>query len=251
MTTWCQNNGLILNHSKTDLLLFSPISTKLDFSLLVRAQNKSLPQSQSVKFLGLQMDKNLSWDTHIECLTRKLASNNFAIVQIREYVNTETLKTFYYGCVYSVLSYCILCWGKSTGIQKVFILQKRIIRSMFKLSLNTSCRTFFKQHGILTVYSIFILQSVCYVRKNINKYIKCGDINKYCTRSANDIYVPPYRLTQVNKGPFTSSVRMYNHLLEEIKSKDNFNCFKNSVKNFLIHQCFYTYEEYFNFNGYI
>ena len=151
--------------------MFSPIGTKLDFSLLVRGVH-NLHQNNSVKFLGVHMDKNLSWENHINNLTNKLASLNFAILQMRDSVDIDTLKTFYYGCIYSSLQYCILCWGNSSAMKKVFILQKRIVRSMFKLTYNASCRSYFRQHGILTIYCIYILQSLCFMRKNIEQICK-------------------------------------------------------------------------------
>lgn len=246
--TWCESNGLVLNSQKTDLVFFSPIGVKQDFSVLVRAADKSICQSEAVKFLGLKLDKNLSWQKHTESLTKNLSSKNYAIIQLRELVNIDTLKIFYYGCVNSVLSYGILCWGNSSAVQKVFILQKRIIRSMFTLSYNTSCRPYFRQHGILTIYSMYILQAVCYVRKNINQFIKCNEINKYHTRTGNNLYVPAYRLTQVSKGPFIASIKIYNHLPQKLKDIDSFNSFKNSVKQLLLDHCFYSLDEFFNFH---
>lgn len=246
ISQWCHNNGLILNQQKTVFLMFSPIRTKLDFSLLVRG-NRNLQQKELTKFLGVHMDMHMSWEAHIENLTKRLASLNFALLQMRDTVDADTLKMFYYGCIHSVLQYCILCWGNSSGISKVFILQKRIVRSMFKLDYNTSCRDSFKQHGILTIYCIYILQSVCFVRKNIDNLLKCGEVNKYSTRSEKNIYVPPHRLEQTKRGPFISSIKMYNHLPQIIKDASSFMIFKKLVKRFLAERCFYSYEEYYIF----
>ena len=56
-----------------------------------------------------------------------------------------------------------------------------------------------------------------FYEKNIDKFVKCGDINRYTTRSANNIFVPPHRLEQVNKGPFITAIEIYNHLPQAIK----------------------------------
>lgn len=248
MTEWCQNNGLVLNTQKTNILLFSPIGVNPEISLLVRSEQQILKQNEHVKFLGIEMDKNCSWDYHIKSLTNKLASNNYAILQLRDIVNAETLKVFYYGHINSILSYGILCWGNCTGIEGVFILQKRIIRSMFRLTSLTSCRPYFEQHGILTVYSLYILQCVCYVRGNIDQIPRCSDINRYITRAANDLYVPPSRLVQVSKGPYTTSIKLYNHLPQRIKDIDSFQQFKNTVKTLLKQRCFYSLSEFLEYN---
>lgn len=241
---WCSSNDLVLNSKKTDLLLYTPIGIKPDSSLLIRSGSNSLIQKNQVKFLGLQMDKHLSWEAHINDLSSRLATKNFMIRRLRDSVNINTLKTFYYGSINSILLYGIICWGNCSGINQIFIHQKRILRSMLKLPYNTPCRLYFKQEGILTIPCMYILESVCYVRKNIKDLKKCGDINKYTTRSASNLYVPAHRITQVEKGPFISSIKMYNHLPENIKNGGSFNHFKHLVKQFLIEHCFYSVREY-------
>lgn len=206
--------------------------------------DKSICQNDCVKFLGIQLDGHLSWQKHIESVLKNLASKNFAILQIRNSVDSVTLMTLYYGCVNSILSYGLLCWGNCPGVQKVFLMQKRIIRSMFNLGYTTSCKPYFRKHGILTVYCMYILQAVCYVWKNIDKLPKCSDINNYITRSSRKIYIPACRLTQVNKGPFITSCKMYNLLPKKLKDASSFNCFKSAVRKFLIKECFYTFHEY-------
>lgn len=246
ITRWCNSNGLVLNPHKTNLVFFSPMGVKNDLSVLVRADNNSICQNDCVKFLGVQMDKNLSWQNHTENVIKILATKNFAILQIRDTVNINTLKTFYYGCVNSVLSYGILCWGNCSAVQKVFTMQKRIIRSMFHLSYTTSCRPYFRRHGVLPVYSMYILQAVYYVKRNINEIPRCRNINNYNTRIGNNLYVPAHRLTQGHKGPFITSIKLYNHLPQKLRDIDSLNCFKSSVRKFLADKCFYTESEFYN-----
>lgn len=54
MHQYCSHNGLNLNLHKTNVLT---LSTKpLDFSLLIKMENKSIAQYNTVKYLGLQID---------------------------------------------------------------------------------------------------------------------------------------------------------------------------------------------------
>lgn len=246
MSSWCHTNGLVLNPSKTELMLFTPITVKQDSSLLVRINNVSTAQTKSIKFLGIHLDNCMSWETHIENLSSRLATKNFSIIQLRGSVNISTLKVYYYGCIQSILSYGIMCWGNCSGINKIFIQQKRLLRNMLNVPYSTSCRELFKQQGILTIYSLYILQCVCYVKKNLPQFVKCGDINHYSTRSANKLYVPPHRLSQVAKGPFILSIRIYNSLPDNIKSINSFKHFKQSVIEFLNIRCFYSLQEFFD-----
>lgn len=247
MTTWCHNNGQVLNADKTNLMVFAPIGVQQNCSLLVRLNTISLKHSANVKFLGVHINSTLSWEQHINELSNKLATMNFVIIQLRGSVNISTLKIYYYGCINSLISYGILCWGNCSTVNKIFVQQKRILRNMLNLPYSTSCREHFREQGILTVPSMFILASVCDVRKNINSYAKCGDINFYNTRTANDLYVPAHRIKQVGTGPFVLSVKLYNNLPDTIKRTSSFKHFKNNVKNFLKANTFYTIAEYIEY----
>lgn len=245
MSDWCKQNGLVLNVDKTNMMTFSPINKKIDYSLLVKTNGKSLQQLSEVKFLGVLLDSNLSWDSHINSLSKTLATKNYMIIQLRESVTLETLKIFYYASVYSVVSYGLMCWGNSTGASKIFILQKRILRNMLGLPYGTSCRAHFKEQGILTIYNMYIYQCLCHIRKNITSYIKCKEVHTHNTRNANDFLIPSYRLSQVGKGPLITSIKLYNHLPSRFKHQSSLNQFKSKVKTFLKENCFYSLNEYF------
>lgn len=247
MSDWCNRNGLALNAAKTNLMLFSPTGIKPDISILVRNGAGSIQQNNVVKFLGIQMDNNLTWEPQIETLCKRLSIKNFAVIQLRTSVSFSSLKAYYYGCIHSILCYGILCWGNSSYVFKVFLAQKRIVRSMFRLPYNSSCRAHFQKHGIMTVYCIYILQCLCHVRKNIDTLKKCGEVNKYLTRNSKNLYVPFSKLTQVNKGPTVNSIRLYNSLPNIYKEFNDYDKFKKAVTQFLKKECFYSITEYYNY----
>ena len=49
---------------------------------------------------------------------------------IKPYVATNTLKMIYYSYFHSIMIYGLLFWGNSPDSQKIFRLQKNIIRIM-------------------------------------------------------------------------------------------------------------------------
>jgi len=44
-------------------------------------------------------------------------------------VPQSTLRTIYYAYIHSILSYGIIIWGRSSNVNTLFILQKKIIKS--------------------------------------------------------------------------------------------------------------------------
>jgi hypothetical protein len=90
-------------------------------------------------FLGLFINNNLSWKTHIECIKSKLSSACYAMRSVKSYVTINTLKMIQYSYFHSVMTYGLLFWGSSPDSIKIFRLQKKIIRIMMGCRSRDSC----------------------------------------------------------------------------------------------------------------
>ena len=80
-------NKLSLNESKIKLLLFRPIN-KLSLTLPnTKLNDYLLTLAKSFMYLGVEIDKTLSWNNQIEVLSR----TNRILSKFRCYIPTETL----------------------------------------------------------------------------------------------------------------------------------------------------------------
>jgi hypothetical protein len=78
-----------------------------------------------------------------------------------------------------------LCFeGRVRGISKKSFCGKKAIKSLAELAHQAHCREAFSQLRILTVPNLYILESVCYVKKKINEAIEIRnrDRHSYNTR---------------------------------------------------------------------
>ena len=66
---WCMSNRLIVNHSKTSQVLFRNHQKKVDEQFF-RIDNLEI--LQSAKFLGIILDRHLSFVMHINSIVQKL-----------------------------------------------------------------------------------------------------------------------------------------------------------------------------------
>ena len=73
----------------------STLSSQPELSI----DNVPIEKVTSVKSLGIFIDGNLRWQTHIDKLTKKIASGIGAIKRIRDFVPTPTLH-----CIYNALT---------------------------------------------------------------------------------------------------------------------------------------------------
>ena len=90
---------------------------------------KRLYPTKSVKYLGVKIDTNLTWQHHVNDLSIKLNRANAVLCKMRKYVNPKILKSIYFAIFDSYLSYCCLVWAQNFNtIQRIVILQKKTIR---------------------------------------------------------------------------------------------------------------------------
>nr|CAH7753094.1 unnamed protein product [Callosobruchus chinensis] len=66
----------------------------------------------------------------------------------------------------------MITWGQCNEVHRVFVLQKRILRLIFRLPYNSSCRELFQKKLILTVTSISLLKLLCYIFMNKHTFVK-------------------------------------------------------------------------------
>ena len=127
--------------------------------------NDTFKLSDSTKFLGVHIDSNFRWCKHINDLRKRLASIIFAINELKFVLNEKALKTLYYANFYSLLTYGVIFWGDSCDSKKIFVLQKRVLRTMLKLHYLEHCKDYFKMHEILTLPCQYILDCLTFVKK--------------------------------------------------------------------------------------
>lgn len=232
---WFVANQLCLNRSKTENMVFS---------LRNLAENTN---KDSVKFLGVYLDSKLSWDQHINFLCKKISTNIYLLRNLANNVSQRTLITAYHGLIHSSLSYAILVWGHSSHSANVFALQRRAIRIVYGLNYREDCRHAFKKLNILTLPSTYILQCLLHIKVNQLKYTPHREIHGYSTRNSKNICPQFLRLNKSRNGTNYYAIRFFNHLPERIRELE-YNSFKNTLREFLKANVFYTFEEYLSSN---
>lgn len=239
---WCQRNRLILNIQKTMTINFH-----YKKSLPTNTYNMVGTQySKSVKFLGTELDCQLTWEEHIDNVCKKLCKTYFAISQMRNALDKEGLLNIYYAMAYSHMSFNIICWGNSGKLSKILMIQKKIIRLIFGLKHTESCKPVFSTNNILTVCSIYILKCLCYIKTNWEKVSTLSTGHQYNTRNTHLLLYPRHRTSKLENSPHYQAIALYNKLPNSAREIQNIKKFKTKIKEFLIKKCFYCISEYMN-----
>ena len=138
--------------------------------LLLKFGRKKVNQEACVKFLGMLLDSTLSWKPHITELSKKLSRTVGLFYKIRHYAPLETLKLLYYGIFFPFISHGVQVWGLTypTYLNKVFILQKKIIKCVTFNDIMVPSSPLFHQLEFLKLSGINDLQIVSFVYECIN-----------------------------------------------------------------------------------
>ena len=129
---WLRADKLTLNRIKTEFMLIGSrqrLST-LAASPTITIYDNQITQVTTAKSLGMTIDNKLDWRSHIDKLTKKVASGTWAIKRIRHLVPQATLLLIYQALIQPHFDYFNIAWG-NCGItlqNKVQKLQNRAAR---------------------------------------------------------------------------------------------------------------------------
>ena len=125
---WLNGNKIPLNIKKTELVIFKSKRKQFDGEIKLNLSRKRLFPTDHVKYLGVKIDGNLSWKSHIDYLPLKLNRTNALFFKIRNLVNSSILRTLYFAIFESHLNYCSLAWSQNcNSINHLFILQEKLL----------------------------------------------------------------------------------------------------------------------------
>ena len=84
MVKWLRLNRLSLNAAKTELIFFHSTKNKLNYdNITIKLNGVRLKPVDYVKYLGMFIDKHLSWNIHINELSKKLLRANRILSKLR------------------------------------------------------------------------------------------------------------------------------------------------------------------------
>ena len=242
---WFLANKLTLNLDKSHLLQFGKNTISINLNL----NNVPIAESDSVKFLGVHLDRDLKWTHHVNCLVNKLKRNLHLLRMGKKLLDTKSLKLVYHAHFESHLLYGLPIWGSMCSkeqLNRIKSVQSKALKFLRPSdSFMTSCKTL----GILPVESILELELLKIGYKlhkgllpaNVNKCLR-EDSNRnsltrkhrYPTRSKTDLYVPVYQKALYSGSFLVRSISLYSKLHHDLKSSTSLFSFAAKCKKDLM-----------------
>ena len=110
ISLWLKVNKLSLNVKKTHFIVFTK-RKKCNEPIKLFIDNQTIDEVRSITFLGVIIDKKITWKDHINYVAGKVSRAIGMMVKANKYIRKEALLTLYFSFVYPYLTYFNHIWG--------------------------------------------------------------------------------------------------------------------------------------------
>ena len=248
VTQWLKVNHLKLNSSKTKFMVFatkSPLYKSIDIKLTIEG-NLEIEKVNEYKYLGLIIDSDLTWKSHVRYLKTKLSKTIGILFKLRHLVPQETLILVFHSLFLSHLQYGILCWARCspTIIKPLIILMNKAMRCIYFCAPRDHIEKFLVKNNILNVNDMFNMEVAKFMYKYVhgnlpvnfkNYFTKISSVHDHETRAASSNFFQHHvNKTKGMRGLSYLGVKIWSEIPGSIKDSKSISEFINKYKKFLL-----------------
>uniref|UniRef100_A0A0K8R810 Putative outcast ele5 orf1-h 1e-40-j 4 n=1 Tax=Ixodes ricinus TaxID=34613 RepID=A0A0K8R810_IXORI len=167
---WAKDNYLKINTDKTKAIIFRPKNKCVNLTGRIVLDTTSIEIVSNFKSLGVIFSEHMLWDSHINHLLAKLSTIIGLTFRNGKTLPVSVKLLIYNSLFYSHMSYCNLVWGNTTftNLQKLFLLQKKMVRILCNLPYDFHTGSLFKKFSLLKMHSLYeyrLIRSLKYKEK--------------------------------------------------------------------------------------
>ncbi len=241
---WFKANKLTLNLDKTSFVLFQPKRRTTDDDITLSLDNISISRERTVKFLGLYLDENLKFDSHIKHVCSKLSKNLFMLRNVKHIIPKWALRTLYYSYIHSNFMYGLSVWGPSvlkSNLNRVRTLQKKALRTIEHARYNACTSDLCRKTNILLVDELINLElckiSYRYINGDlptpVENLFQANDYNhNYLTRARHNPRIQIHNSSIFSKSFLCRGPSIWSNLGYDIKTKPTMSTFCKAYKKY-------------------
>ena len=245
---WFKANKLTLNVDKSVCMMFNDKKIKEPFNIAI--DGSALPVVTTTKFLGIWLDADLNWHTHLKNLRLKLLRNLQLLKKTKNLLNIDTKRCIYYAHIHSHLSYGILVWGNMLSkchLDKLQKLQNECLKELLKKKKVNA-----NDHRLLKILKISdqiklentklayktkhsqLPEKVQLSCKTDSNRLSLVKTHRYHTRQKTELNLPRAATKSYKNSFLFQSIVDYQKLPAELKKMSHYPLFIRKVKEFLL-----------------
>ena len=229
-----------LNMTKTEYMLIGSRQRLRTLSENPNLKINIVPINRvsTTKSLGVVIDENLTCrSSHIDKLTKKVASGIGAIKRLRSFVSSETLYFIYHALIQPHFDYCNVVWGNcgKTLANQLQKLQNRAARVLTFSNFDADASGLMENLGWDNLNTQRQIQKASihgltpeYLH---SKFTNRSDVTNYSLRdSVNKLAVPLPRTNYLKNSFSYSGAVLWNGLPSNIRQAESLNEFRRLLK---------------------
>jgi hypothetical protein len=240
INNWCQNNNMILHPKKSKCMVIATRqkhqTQSLHLNLMVGSTR--IEQVREHKILGVIVDNELNWRSHINSISSKISRNLFLMKKMSFFVSKEALKIFFHAHCLSHLNYISTVWCNASDniTKRLYMLHRRGVKLLEPDSTIDILEKYSKTN-ILPLKQQFILNVgiVMFKIKEKNVPMYLSDLmNNSNFHGRHDHYKLPLPRIDLFKTSLSFwGAREWNSFPDTCKQSGTINAFKISLKKHL------------------
>ena len=126
---WLMKNRLSLNVKKSEFMVIGTPQrlARVEDSLDLRINGETIKRVNNCKHLGVIIDDTLSWNKHIDHITKKVAPGLFYLRKAKPLIPSKMQSLLYNAIISPHFNYCNVVWGNCNQSMhaKLQVLQNR------------------------------------------------------------------------------------------------------------------------------
>ena len=245
---WFTLNKLSVNPAKTRAMLFHSPKKRIECPVLFLG-NSVIEYVENFDFLGITVDKNLTWKPHVQKVSKKLSKTVGILSRLKNELPQDILLIIYNSLFLSHINYGLLCWGSK--IKEIEKIHKKAIRIISKSKYNSHTEPLFKKLKLLKAPDIVKLQlyKFCYRLQNEllpaffmeGIFTRASSIHQRNLRTTHTYRLPRIKHEYARNSIGYSIAQAYNECPENIRSKFYTHSY-NGVVIYIKQYCINSYE---------
>ena len=145
LNDWFCANELSLNTDKTKFVLFHEAKSKDNLPLILPElfiNDVKIKRENTLKFLGVMIDGNLTWETHVELVKNKISKSVGILFKASCFLNSKSLRSIYFAFFHPYINYANIASASTNKSYLKIILrkQKQAARLMLSDDISISSR---------------------------------------------------------------------------------------------------------------
>ena len=174
---WFDNNYLSLNTSQSKFVLFGSnrkLQSCHDVNLVMN--NACLENSDSFKYLGMKIHKNMTWNEQIDSLITKVNQRIALLKRVKPPLPWDARITLYYTLISPLFDYADVIWGdkdNTTPMGDLQILQNKAAKVILGLPGYASSTDALKSLGWPTLSQRRLVNRYMITFKYIHGLVNC------------------------------------------------------------------------------